>query len=417
MLKSWLSPKQLCLMGGLLTMFLSIACQPKLSTTDNATNTSIPSVTPSITPQPSNTPSATAIPTGTHPPKPSPTAETSIPSCRVGYVTQNYSSQDEYSKLWLLDSRSGNPEQLLTLDANNGLLDSNLAWSHDQSRLVFVQLSNRSFASISVLDVNQKIVTPVYEWPVRQTGLVYSSNLITKNSWSPNDHWLYVRAGYVDPSSGEQSFRDLILEVATGNVQELAIGDEFKQWLPTSGDEYLYTSKTNGITRLSIGKAGSTETRALIDIARYIPDLDYGAISPDGATVLLPAYDPDAAQSVLLLIDLQASRLDMVIKEGEQFFPIAWSSDMKWVALWSSRLLFLDVTQGFEMVVSLEADGVDFIDPKRWSIDGSLFFVQKGTKLLAVNPHSPERPNVILDLQSLGVESDAYISMSLSVAK
>jgi hypothetical protein len=205
--------------------------------------------------------------------------------------------------------------------------------------------------------------------------------------------------------------------VATGSVQELEIGDEFKQWLPTNGDEYLYVSKTNGTTRLSIGKAGSTETRTLIDITRYIPDLDYGAISPDGATVLLPAYDPDTAQSVLLLIDLQASRLDMVIKEGEQFFPIAWSPDMKWVALWGSRLLFLDVIRGFEMVDPIGADGADFVDPKRWSMDGSLFFVQRGTKLLAVNPHSPERPTVILDLQSLGVESDAYISMSLTMAK
>jgi hypothetical protein len=326
---------------------------------------------------------------------------------KSAYVT--FKNNYTLTELWVIEPPYQTPRLILSPESSNALQGYIVAWSHDGKKIAYIHLKDANTLTVSVIDISsleQKQLA--FSSPVEPLGPGSSLQVyIYPGSWSLKDNWLHISVLYTRPNKTDFG-KEIILGTTNNQMIELDKNVNFSAWSPVIVDQFLYTPDLDSDAQtLSVGEVGHVEPVTTISKPKtYAVSPGAGGIawSPDGIKAILQFYDTADAQDRIALVDLQQATWTTLPPRG-LYIPSSWSPNNQWVALYNRDLFFWSADKPKEDLIRIKAIG-DFIDPKAWIPDGSMFVYQDGNTLYAVNPVMPSETIEVLDLSTLKVQSD-----------
>jgi Tol biopolymer transport system component len=278
-------------------------------------------------------------------------------------------------RIWALDSRGYNPQQL-TSDISEGISHVRPRWSPDGTKLVFQNIERTKF-DVRTFD----LLTSQSTWITNDA--VQDLNPV----WSPSGSFIYFSSYR---GGGINIWRVAVLAegVPVGPPQQLTIGAGQDVELAISRDGKLAFSilrQNADIWRLPVAPDGGKPVGPPQELITTTREDSRGAWSPDGKTI---AFNSDRTGEMnIWLHSLETRQSRQLTKGPGGDFQANWSPDGKQIAFFSSRagtadIWCVDLASG-ELKQLTNTDSVE-VNP---------FFSPDGQKI-AFNSDRSGRPEV-----------------------
>lgn len=286
---------------------------------------------------------------------------------------------------------------------------SDISWSHDGSKLAFVQITKGRYV-ITTIEVGTQETNEV---KLPENFNSSEHGIAAPLEWSKDDRWLAVTLY----SGNFAILNSLLVAPATRQIVDLGQGIEFCAWSESHLDQYLYihhglqqqTPESQGAEDivLYIGQVGIQ--RPLFTI--HDIDKDYQprrgmdvTLRPGSDLAIITSHETNIYTHVSS-IDLNNGawhKLSLTMQGIGGF--LEWSPDGRWLVMIEGRNTYLwetarDDQDSLVLIPPLR----QFAIPRGWTRDSKYLWVQDESLLYAVDTANPQAPVSTLDLEALGI--------------
>ncbi len=372
------------------------------------------------------TPSSTPTPIGVLTPTSSPTAHGALSwDFRIAYVTSQLANNKPITQIWVLESPYHEPRLILSTESENLVSNYILAWSHGGRQIAYSHFIGGKREAISVVDIFSLEQRQLFSISQQPYGSGSNGTLeLSSSSWSSDDQLLAVFMRYKRSAEDLEQKKTFILSTTHEQISELDDKSEFVAWSPKAPDQFLYIVHpqfpTIGQEIVNIGKVGQGEpVKSISDLDKNAPSQAFDiSWSPDGSRAIAVSSE-DNLRTIISLLDFQKVQWKTLpytpAGVGE---PDLWSPDGKWIMFWQGADMFFWNFDQSNQPTTTPLPQDDFVSSAIWTPDSSMLIYQDGHALYAVDPSAPQKPSLVIDLNTLGIKSDwdihAFIWMSSS---
>ncbi|HKE57724.1 MAG TPA: hypothetical protein VKB46_13515 [Pyrinomonadaceae bacterium] len=299
-------------------------------------------------------------------------------------------------RIWALDSRGYNPQQL-TSDTSEGISHVRPRWSPDGTKLVFQNIERTKF-DVRVFDLVNNTTISITNDPVQDINPV----------WSPSGRFIYFssyRGGGINvwrvmvSGQGYPEGPPQQLTIGAGQDVELAISRDGERMA------FSILRQNADIWRLPVAADSGKPVGPPEEVITTTREDSRGAWSPDGKTI---AFNSDRTGEMnIWLRSLETNQSRQLTKGAGGDYQANWSPDGKTIAFFSSRGGTADI-----WCVAVETGKLKRLT-KRDCVDVNPFFSPDG-KLIAYNSDHSGRPEVWV-MNADGSESKQVTDVGLGV--